>query len=115
VPFEGTECGLVADHRNFASASVVSFGRSSSTQCPVSFKTTLVTFEATSFICCASTSPIDFSPEIDRTGNVRRPGELSEILRGLLEGDEVGPGGAHARERSVPAAPLVLRIINSPY
>jgi len=38
-------------HRNFSSASVVSLGRSSSTQCPVSFSTTTVTSEATNFVC----------------------------------------------------------------
>src|SRR5256712_13224567 len=41
--------GLTADksHKNFCSASAVSLGRSSSTQCPVSFSTTTVTLEAT--------------------------------------------------------------------
>src|SRR5207249_9422748 len=57
-------------HRNFCSASVVSLGRSSSNQCPVSFSTTTVTFEATSFICCASASPSAFSPPITSTGMV---------------------------------------------
>ena len=57
-------------YRNFTSASVVSLGRSSSTQCPVSFSTTTFTSEATNFICCASASPSDFSPPITRTGMV---------------------------------------------
>ncbi len=45
-------------------------GRSSNTQCPVSFNTTTVTSEATNFICCASASPNDFSPPMDSTGIV---------------------------------------------
>ncbi len=56
--------------RNFSSASIVSLGRSSSTQCPVSFSTTTVTSEATNFICRPSTSPDAFSPPITRTGIV---------------------------------------------
>src|SRR5207253_5387446 len=44
------------------SASVVSLGRSSGTQCPVSFSTTTVTSVATSLVCCPSASPNDFSP-----------------------------------------------------
>lgn len=58
------------DQRNLTSASVVSFGRSSSNQCPVSFNTTTSTLEATSFICAASSLPNDFSPPIDSTGIV---------------------------------------------
>src|SRR5438874_9916732 len=42
------------DQRNFTSASVVSFGRSSRPQCPVSFSSTTVTSSATNFICSAS-------------------------------------------------------------
>jgi hypothetical protein len=54
--------------RNLTSASVVSLGRSSMTQCPASFKTTTVTLGATNFACCPSTSPRDFSPPIVSTG-----------------------------------------------
>jgi hypothetical protein len=50
--------------------SVVSLGRSSRTQCPVSFNTTTVTSVATSLICWLSTSPNDYSPPITRTGIV---------------------------------------------
>src|SRR5207248_4903427 len=57
-------------HKNFSSASVVSFGRSSEIQCPLSFKTTTVTSVATSFICAPSSLPSDFSPPIDNTGIV---------------------------------------------
>src|SRR5260221_13617570 len=39
-------------------------------QCPLPFTTTTVTSEATNFICCASASPNDFSPPIDKTGIV---------------------------------------------
>jgi hypothetical protein len=54
--------------RNLTIASVVSFGRSSRIQWPVSFKTTTVTSVATSFICAASSLPNDLSPPIDNTG-----------------------------------------------
>src|SRR5438309_2261282 len=56
--------------RNFCSASVVSRGRSSSIQCPVSFSTTTVTSVATSLVCCASASPSDFWPPMVSTGMV---------------------------------------------
>jgi len=44
-------------HRNLISASVVSFGFSSSTQCPVSLRTTIVASDATIFIGCPSPDP----------------------------------------------------------
>lgn len=44
-------------HKNFCSASLVSLGLSSSTQCPVFFNTTTVTSDTTNFICCASAFP----------------------------------------------------------
>jgi hypothetical protein len=56
--------------RNFCNASVVSFGRSSSTQCPVFFSTTTVASVATSLACCASASPNDLSPPMVSTGMV---------------------------------------------
>src|SRR6266446_2507153 len=57
-------------YRNFTSASVVSFGRSSEIQWPVFSKTTTLTSVATSFICLASSLPNDFSPPIANTGMV---------------------------------------------
>src|ERR1700722_11851060 len=59
-----------ACQRNFCNASVVSFGCSSSTQCPVFFNTMTVTSVATSLACCPSASPNDFSPPMVRTGMV---------------------------------------------
>jgi len=61
---------LCFQRRNFISASVVSCGCSSSTQCPVSFRTTTVTSEATSFNCAPWNSPKDFSPPTVNTGIV---------------------------------------------
>ena len=57
-------------YRNFTSASVVSFGRSSEIQWPVFSKTTTLTSVATSFIYLASSLPNDFSPPIANTGMV---------------------------------------------
>src|SRR5579864_3415940 len=56
--------------RNFSNASVVSFGCSSSTQCPVFFSTTTVASVATSVACCPSASPNDLSPPMVSTGMV---------------------------------------------
>ena len=56
--------------RNFCNASVVSFGCSSSTQCPVFFSTTTVASVATSLACCPSASPNDLSPPMVSTGMV---------------------------------------------
>ncbi len=61
---------ILESQRNFISASVVSLGRSSKTQCPVSLSTTTVTSEATSFVCCPRGSPRLFSPPITSTGMV---------------------------------------------
>src|SRR6266446_9397946 len=63
VPFDVVQ-------RKFSSASVVSFGRSSEIQWPVSLNTTTLTSLATSFICSASSLPNDLSPPIDNTGIV---------------------------------------------
>src|SRR5580704_12158477 len=57
-------------HRNAISACIVSSGRSSMSQCPVSFKSTVVTVVATSFICWPRIVALAFSPAIDRTGMV---------------------------------------------
>src|SRR5438552_5641392 len=51
--------------RKRVSAAIVSSGRSSRIQCPVSLRTTTVTSEATSFACAPSASPNDFSPPIE--------------------------------------------------
>src|SRR5438552_18227833 len=67
---QSSETQALEYHKNLTNASVVSLGRSSSSQCPVSFSTTTVTSEATNFICCPSTSPNAFSPPITRTGIV---------------------------------------------
>jgi hypothetical protein len=48
----------------------VSSGRSSISQCPVSFKSTAVTVVATSFICGPRIAALAFSPAMDRTGIV---------------------------------------------
>ena len=56
--------------RNFCNASVVSFGCSSSTQCPAFFSTTTVASVATSLACCPSASPNDLSPPMVNTGMV---------------------------------------------
>jgi hypothetical protein len=56
--------------RNFCNASVVSFGFSSSTQCPVFFSTMTVASVATSLACCPSASPNDLSPPMVSTGMV---------------------------------------------
>src|ERR1700722_6554556 len=57
-------------HRNFTSASVVSFGCSSMSQCPGSFSTTTVTSIATSFACSPITTPFPLSPPMVNTGIV---------------------------------------------
>src|SRR2546430_5931889 len=71
---ELTSPGGTADptfgQRNLTRASVVSRGRSSVIQWPVSCNTTTVTSVATSFICAASSFPNDFSPPIESTGTV---------------------------------------------
>ena len=56
--------------RNRTSASAVSFGRSSMSQCPVLARVMFVTFAATSCACFPSASPLAFSPPIERTGIV---------------------------------------------
>src|SRR5712671_7040024 len=57
-------------YKNLSSPSVVSLGCSSRIQCPAFFNTMTVTFVATNFICCPSTSPSDLSPPMDNTGIV---------------------------------------------
>src|SRR6516225_9323831 len=56
--------------RNAISAFMVSSGRSSISQCPVSFRSTWVTEVATSFICGPRIAALAFSPAIERTGIV---------------------------------------------
>src|ERR1700687_114356 len=56
--------------RNFCNASVVSFGCSSSTQCPVFFSTTTVGSVASSLACWPRASPNDLSPPMVSTGMV---------------------------------------------
>ena len=47
---------------------MVSFGRSSSTQCPVSFRVNVCTFVATKCICGISVAALAWSPAIASTG-----------------------------------------------
>src|SRR6266851_9801742 len=56
--------------RNLVSASIVSLGRSSISQCPVSLSPTTLTSFATSFICGNRVLALAFSPAIARTGRV---------------------------------------------
>src|ERR1700735_3890059 len=53
---------------NLVSAEIVRLGFSSISQWPVFFRTTIVTFEATSLACAPSATPSDLSPPIDSTG-----------------------------------------------
>ena len=57
-------------HKNAINASMVSSGRSSMSQCPVSFKSTAVTVAATSFIWGPRIAALAFSPAMDRMGMV---------------------------------------------
>src|SRR6185312_14180497 len=63
-------CEAAKVYRNFVRASVVCWGCSSSSQCPVFFKMMTVTFDATDRICSASRTPFAFSPPITKTGIV---------------------------------------------
>ena len=60
----------ISHHRNAINASMVSSGRSSISQCPVSFRSTAVTAVATSFICEPRIAALAYSPAMDRTGTV---------------------------------------------
>ena len=59
---------LANAHKKGISASNVSSGRSSMSQCPVSFKLISVTVVATSFICRPRIAALAFSPAMERTG-----------------------------------------------
>src|SRR5437660_7386751 len=78
---------LPSGHRNLTNASVVSLGRSSSTQWPVSFSTTTITSVATNFICCPSASPSDLSPPITRTISVLHPADAAKNFRKIQRFD----------------------------
>ena len=62
--------GQAFPYKNAVSAFMVSSGRSSISQCPVSFKFSTVTSFATSFIYGLRMAALAFSPAIDRTGIV---------------------------------------------
>ena len=49
---------------------MVSWGRSSMSQCPLSFNSITLTFVATRFICGLRIAALAFSPAIDKTGMV---------------------------------------------
>lgn len=56
--------------RNSTSASIVSLGCSSMSQCPVPFNSMTLTSVATRFICGLRIAALPFSPAIDKTGMV---------------------------------------------
>src|SRR5262249_10551417 len=57
-------------HKKKISTSIVFSGRSSMSQCPVSFKVISVTAVPTSFICGPRIEALAFSPAMERTGIV---------------------------------------------
>lgn len=81
---------------------MVSFGRSSISQCPAPGRTTVSTSEPTSSAWRPRASPFAFSPPHgeDRHRQLR-PGQRLEVLGGLRKRREVGPARAHPSRTSV--------------
>ena len=62
--------GELQAQRNSTSASMVSWGRSSISQCPLPFNSITLRSVATRFICGPRIAALAFSPAIDKTGMV---------------------------------------------